>query len=253
VAQVQASQRPARSARSGLAGHAPLWLGAGLAAFVALAVLVERGALTHVDQFAVDHLMPWLHPGASSGGGVAGLVLPFRGGTNGWCVFLDLWNYPCSVLVSGLGVGLAAAACLRRDRPGAAAAIAACWLAGNAVELIGKHVIVRPTLYAELDGSRIPIAAFDQSFPSGHMIRGIVLAAALTVALPRARRAVLVWLLPVAPFLVVSDAHTVSDVLGGLIAGAVLAGAAGMLVRSPSLERFVRERLEGRRQQATAR
>jgi membrane-associated phospholipid phosphatase len=252
---VESRKRPAGTALSGWSGRLSLRLGAGSAVFLLLALLVEWGAFTHLDQFAVDHLMPWLHPGAKPGGGLSGLVQPFGAGTGGWCIFFDLWNYPCSVLVSGLVVGLVAVSCLRSRRPAAAAVIASAWVIGNGVELLGKHFLTRPPLYGELRGHPVEIEAYVNSFPSGHMIRGILVVAALSLVLPRARGVLLLWLAPVGPFLVISSAHTVSDVLGGLVAGAVLAGAARALAASPGLEaraRGLAQLAQRRREQATA-
>lgn len=80
-----------------------------------------------------------------------------------------------------------------------------------------------------MHGQRLRIPFYDASFPSGHMIRGTVVAAILILSWPRARRWILLWVAFVAPALVVSAAHTPSDVLGGLIVGVALLQASRAL------------------------
>jgi membrane-associated phospholipid phosphatase len=209
-----------------------------LVAFALLAVLVEAGALTRGDQFALDHLMPALHPESTSGGSVTqGLYRPFRAGTSPLWEAVDLWTYPCSVIISGLVMATALVVSWRRSRLAPALAIAAAWVVGNAVELAGKGVIRRPALYGSAHGVRIHVTSFDNSFPSGHMIRGTLLVAAIGLLWPRARWVLLPWAVLVAPALVVSSAHTPSDVLGGLLMGLALIGGAAALAASPALER----------------
>ena len=80
--------------------NAALVLGGLLLALVVLTVLVAAGSFTRVDQFSVDHLMPWLRPGSSGPGGSAGYYRPFTLHTTTWSKLFDLWTYPCSVLIS---------------------------------------------------------------------------------------------------------------------------------------------------------
>ncbi len=205
--------------------------------FVLLAapLLVEAGALSGLDQFSLDHLMPALRPQTSRGGSVfTGLYRPFGPGTTWWVVILDLWTFPCSVLVSGLVVGTLLVVSRRRGGTLLALMLAGGWCAGNALELLGKGVIRRPALYLTRGGVRYHASAFDSSFPSGHMIRGAIVLAALALLVPRARGGLRVWYALVAPFLVLSSAHTPSDVVGGLLVGIVLVGGARLLAASPA-------------------
>jgi membrane-associated phospholipid phosphatase len=222
-----------------------------LVAFAVLAVLVEAGALTRVDQFALDHLMPALHPESTSGGSITqGIYRPFRAGTSPLWEAVDLWTYPCSVILSGLVMATVLVVSWRRSRLEPALAIAAAWVVGNAVELAGKAVIRRPALYGTTRGVRIEVTAFSNSFPSGHMIRGTLVVAAVVLVWPRARWLLVPWAILVAPALVVSAAHTPTDVLGGLLMGLALAGAAAALAASPVLDRAsgsIRARLSPQR------
>jgi membrane-associated phospholipid phosphatase len=240
---MNSSRRPGGQPPSGRPGGVVPVVGAA-AAFVVLTGLVQAGAFTRLDQFSLDHLMPWLAPSQRSGSTLSGLVLPFGPRTNAWCRFLDLWTYPCSVLLSGLAVATAVAVCLRRRRALAGLALAGAWLAGNAVEVVGKHLVRRPPLYGHVHGLRVEVVPFLNSFPSGHMIRGLVVVAAVGLVAPAARPALLGWVALVGPFLVVSSAHTVSDVLGGALVGCVLIVAARALASSPELDARVTARLE---------
>ena len=209
-----------------------------LVSFALLTVLVEAGVCTRVDQFSLDHLMPTLQAGhVPSETMIEGLYLPFSAATGAWWKAVDLWTYPCSVAISGLVVSVACVVSWRRSRLEAGLALAAAWVVGNGVELAGKAVIRRPALYGTAHGLRIHITGFDDSFPSGHMIRGILVAAAIGLVWPRARFWLRAWFALVGPFLVLSSAHTPSDVVGGLLMGLALLGAGEALAASRALER----------------
>lgn len=77
---------------------------------------------------------------------------------------------------------------------------------------------------------------FDSSFPSGHMLRGLLMAAALVAVWPALRRPVGLWCGVVAVCLLVTGWHLPTDIAGGVLAAFALiywarAGAAGS--RSP--------------------
>jgi membrane-associated phospholipid phosphatase len=178
------------------------------------ATLVALGALTFVDQFAVDHLMPWLevrrHPFVTFGALTIPSIDPPAAHTA-----VELWTYPAAVVPSLLLVLVAAS---RLARP-SALAWCALWCTGNAVELVGKLSLDRPALYHE----HAHVAAFDSSLPSGHTIRSLVIAGALATAW-RSGRAAYVWAATVPAALVVSGAHTPSDVVAGFFVAVTLAG-----------------------------
>jgi len=196
------------------------------AAFVALAVLVEVGALNWLDQFSVDHLMPWLVPKSGKGLSPATFYRPFTLDTPAPNKLLDLWTYPCSVLVSLLVLLTCAYLVLRRAGPPPALALVAAWALGNAIEVLGKGVITRPGLHETVDGTPVHLVPFDNSFPSGHMIRGTVVAFAIAIVWPRATRWVALWAALVAPALVLQSAHTISDVVGGAVVGVLVCALA---------------------------
>ena len=173
----------AARARTGLAVAVLVLAIAGLTA------LVAGGALTRIDQYGLDHLMPALNPDraqAQESHGYRGYFLPFGLNTSWWVKLLDTWCYPCSVVISFLIVALACLVLHRRGRTVLGLAWAGAWVAGNAIEVIGKGVLARPDLFGTDDaGLRIHVSVFDQSFPSGHAIRCVLVAGALLLLLQR--------------------------------------------------------------------
>jgi membrane-associated phospholipid phosphatase len=219
-----AAAAPSRTAAFVLAGL--------VLALVALTALVAAGTLTRADQFSVTHLMPWLRPGSPSPSGTAGYYRPFTLNTSTWPKILDSWTYPCSLLISGLVVIWAAVVLWRRYGPVVALAPAAAWIIGNGIEVIGKGTITKPAVYATADGQRVHVVSFDDSFPSGHMIRGVIVAFAIAIVFTRLWKWALFWVILVAPALVLQSAHTLTDVVGGAIIGLILLVLMVELVRS---------------------
>lgn len=221
---------PSRSAALVVAGL--------VAALVVLSVLVAAGSLNGVDQFSVDHLMPWLRPRSQGHGGIAGFYRPFYLDTATWTKLLDLWTYPCSLLISALVVIWAAFALWPRYGLVVALTPAVAWVIGNGVEVVGKGTLTRPPLYGTSFGQKVHIQAFDDSFPSGHTIRGVIVAFAVALLFTRWWKWVLVWCALVGPALVLQSSHTITDVVGGLLIGLILLVLMYSVVRAESrLER----------------
>jgi membrane-associated phospholipid phosphatase len=213
-------------------------LGAGLlAALVVVTIGVVLGAFTRLDQYSLDHLMPWLSPRTTGSGGNHGLWRPFTLDASPGHKLLDLLTYPCSVLVSGLVVVIVAVILWPRLGPVAALAPAAVWIVGNAIEVMLKGTIVRPAVYGSSGGARIHVVTFDDSFTSGHMMRGLIVAWTLTLVWRRASPWVWIWTALVGPALVVTSNHTPSDVLGGALVGLLVIVPANAVVRQARRER----------------
>jgi hypothetical protein len=176
------------------------------------ATLSATGVLHGIDQYAVDHLMPWLqtrhHPFVTFRALVEPRVEPPAANTA-----LRLWTYPAAVLPSLLIVVLAA---WRAGR--AAIAWCALWCAGNAIELAGKLTLHKPDLFHH--GTHV--SAFDTSLPSGHTIRALILAGAVATAW-RSGRLAIVWAATVPFALVASGEHVPSDVVTGAFVALTLA------------------------------
>jgi membrane-associated phospholipid phosphatase len=93
--------------------------------------------------------------------------------------------------------------------------LAVVLVVGTAVETICKHVLERPELH---QGAR-HIAAFDHSFPSGHTLRTVLVAAAVARPWGAAWAAASIALIQLAGW------HTPTDIAGGILLG--LAGLLG--------------------------
>jgi membrane-associated phospholipid phosphatase len=190
-------------------------------ALALLAALVQGGVLGSVDQFSADHLMPWLVPGNASGTNAKGFYRPFPLHSPGAIKLLDAWTYPCSVLASAFVVILVGVVLWRRYGPVAGVAPAAAWVIADAVEVIGKWGLTKPAVFGTADGQRVHVVPFDDSFPSGHMMRGVIVAWALALVWRRAVPWLAVWAFFVGPALVLVSAHTITDVVGGALLGLI--------------------------------
>jgi membrane-associated phospholipid phosphatase len=178
------------------------------AAYATLAVLVAAGALTRVDQWGVDHLMPsasFRH--AQAGWLEAAVPLLHQRFDSPLSVATDVVTLPAAALVS-LAIVLAASRV-------AGTGLVVAWAFGSAVELLCKHVLVRPALH---DGS-FHIAAFDSSFPSGHALRAVLVAFAIARSWPRVRPLAVAWVVASVVLLQLAGWHTPSDLAGGLLLG----------------------------------
>jgi hypothetical protein len=188
-------------------------------AFAALAALVAAGTFTRVDQWAVDHVMPGANFHNGEGGLLESLVpLLHSSWSSAYAIAANVVTLPASFLLS-LAIVFA---CSR--------ALAATLVAAVAVEALCKEVLTRPALY---DGS-FHIAAFDSSFPSGHALRTVIVAAAVGWRWPRARPVALAWAVASLVLIQVAGWHTPTDIAGGLLLAALAllgARAAGALGR----------------------
>jgi membrane-associated phospholipid phosphatase len=176
-----------------------------LSAFAALAIAVAAGAFTGLDQWAVEHLMP----GGRFTGGEPSLLdalVPLAGTrwSSTWSVLVNVVAAPASFLV-------ALAIVAWRSR-----VLAALLVAAVAVETLCKELLTRP----ELQHGGRHVVAFDDSFPSGHALRAVLVAGALASPLAAA------WAVAAVALLELAGWHTPTDIVGGL-----LLGASALLVR----------------------
>jgi membrane-associated phospholipid phosphatase len=192
---------------------------AGAVGFAALAGLIAAGSLRSLDQWAIDHAMPWAQfvPGKPS---LEGALIPLW--HEDWHPFAraaaDVVTLPAFFLPATAIVAIACA----RLRGRRALALAAAFVVGNATEVLTKAALARPALFwhgLHLDG-------FDNSYPSGHAIRTVLVAAAVAYAFPRARLAAWLWALCSVAMLEVAGLHVPSDIAGGLLLAGSLVLAA---------------------------
>jgi membrane-associated phospholipid phosphatase len=192
-----------------------------LSLFAALAIAVAAGAFTGLDQWGVDHLMP----GGSFTGGKTSLLdslIPLAGThwDSAWSVLVSVVTVPASFFVS-----LAIVAWRSR-------VLAALLVAAVAVETLCKETLTRPELH---HGAR-HVVAFDDSFPSGHTLRAVLVAGA--IASPWATA----WAVAAIVLLQLAGWHTPTDVAGGL-----LLGASALLARGGAARALGRRRLASSR------
>src|SRR5207237_5136137 len=153
--------------------------------FCALAGVVASGALTSLDQYAVDHWMPELEPGGETTPAISVHQLYPHVGTfpRG---FFNVWTFPASSFFSAAVLAGCAAVLVRRGQRTAALVWVAAWIGANAVEVVGKTALHRPALHATVAGATLPLRSFDHSFPSGHAVRAVVIVAVLAAGWRRA-------------------------------------------------------------------
>ncbi len=203
-------------------------------AFALLGWLVVAGACTRLDQYAVDHLMEHVSPkaGASS---VLSALRPYPSGGSASETAFNVWTFPASVDLSAAGLELCCFVLVRRGRRFAASLWVVAWALGNGIELAGKSLLQRPALLTTVNGVRVHVHSFDSSFPSGHTIRALLLAAMLVAVWPRLAWPGLLWAASVCVVLVVDGDHTPSDVVGGALAALLV--LALVLERLPARDR----------------
>ena len=194
------------------------------AAYAALAVLVAAGALTGLDQWAVDHLMP----GARGNGAApsfleAAVPLYHASWHRPLNVAANIVTVPAQALVSSVLLGACCLALRARGQQRAALIWVAAWLAASAAELLCKSLLTRPPL----DRHGLPLPAFESSFPSGHTLRAVLLAAVAAFVWPAGTRWLAAWAAAVLVLLELDGLHVPSDIAGGLL----LAGLVVVLVR----------------------
>lgn len=192
--------------------------GGSSAAAVVLTLLVRRGRFARFDQHSVSHWMPWLEPTPTTS--LHGLVAPeTRRAT--WGTAVALGTFPASVVVSGSIVLAVVVLLWMRGRRRSSALLVDIWVAANVAELLGKHLVTRPTLHETTWGYHGVLGGLRDSLPSGHVIRALVVATALA-ALGRAGRLAYLWAFAVPVGVVTIGDHTPTDAAVGLAVGIAL-------------------------------
>ena len=193
------------------------------AAYAALAVLVAAGAMNGLDQWSVEHLMPGFGDATVVSSTLEAIVPLLH---SHWDTTLaaigNVVTLPAQALISSA----VAAACwivlARRGRTHAALAWVVAWIAANAVEVLCKSVLSRPLLHHK----GAPLWAFQSSWPSGHTVRSVLLAATVAAVWPAAGRWVAAWAAASLVLLEVDGFHVPTDIAGGLLLAVLAAGIA---------------------------
>jgi membrane-associated phospholipid phosphatase len=202
-------------------GRLQLGIGALAAAFAVIAGLVAGGQLDRLDHYALVHWMPGLDPEKArhTVPPVEGVFMPFGLDAPWWNKLLDLVMYPASITISLALFTIGAIVLWRRGARIAAVVWAATWFAANAVEVLVKVAIEKPGLHATKDGVSYHVSSFDHSFPSGHAMRGVLVAGFVGYVWSRSGRLAAAWVGSMTFCLVAASWHVPSDVVGGVIFG----------------------------------
>jgi membrane-associated phospholipid phosphatase len=197
-------------------------------AFAILTVAVAAHALRPVDRYAIDHLQPFA---ADNLAGTIAPALPQRAlrpivagerspaEAVGAIAFAPADSISALVLAAG-----AAGILLLRRHPWPVAGI---WIAavgaGLAIEGLGKLVV--PQIQFGPSSTTFGVTLHN-TYPSGHSMRAVVVAAMVTALWPRLRMLAAAWAVYVTAVLELGGLHVPSDIAGGLLAGGALACAA---------------------------
>ena len=184
--------------RSALTRRA-LWYSA---AFVVLAALVDITDFDRLNSFAVQHLQP----------------LAGGNGHPQMREWTEVLISPAGPMITALVIAAAAICLLVQGRNRAAAAWPAALALALVVEIVSKLVVGqhRSGIWHGFG------LTFDSSFPSGHVLRAILIAGAVAAVIPALRVALGLWCAAVAVCLLVNGWHLPTDIAGGILAGMAL-------------------------------
>jgi membrane-associated phospholipid phosphatase len=198
------------------------------AAFAILTLAVAAHALRPVDRYALDHLQPFQTENA------AGTIAPaeperaieqiLHGQRSLAQSAAALLFAPADSLSALVLTACAALVLLRRGRPWRVAGVwVGAVVVGLAVEGAGKLVIPQ---IAFGPPTTILGVTIEGTYPSGHTIRSVILAAMIASLWPRTRVPAVAWVVYVTGLLELGGLHVPSDIAGGFLVGGALACAA---------------------------
>jgi membrane-associated phospholipid phosphatase len=197
---------------------------------VLLGIAVSAGWTNVIDQYAVDHLMPGLYPFVAGRYGVVVFASKsFMSNPNRIVNRIaDTVTQPASVVpATAIVIGALGFDAIYRRRLVEDLLLAAGYMVGNAAELVGKAIVQRPQLVLHGTLGELPLRKFTWSYPSGHTIRALFVAAVIAYVWPLLRGVAVLWSLAVVGLLEVAGTHTPTDIAGGLL----VAGGLLLLVR----------------------
>lgn len=205
--------------------HPGAWRRRALAAalpLLALSAVVVLGHAAVVDQFTVDELMPYRDRPPAKASLPDQLMSPLAAvgrEINGAVRLLFVITVPAAPLVATVASAAAALLLARRGFPERAAAWGVVLVGATVTELVMKTAIERPLLH-QFDTIRDTIVSkesFNHAFPSGHTLRGLMLAVLVAELAPRLRTWLAVWFVAMSAALVLTSMHTPIDIVGGVL------------------------------------
>ena len=171
-------------------------------AFVVLAALVDITDFDRLNAFAVHNLQP----------------LAGGNGHPRMRAWTEVLISPAGPMITALVIAGAAVCLLARRQTRSAAAWPAALALALVVEIICK-LVVGQHRSGIWHGFGLTL---DSSFPSGHMLRAILIAGAVAAVIPALRVALGMWCAAVAVCLLINGWHLPTDIAGGILAGMAL-------------------------------
>jgi membrane-associated phospholipid phosphatase len=169
------------------------------ATFVILGALVQITDFDRLNAFSVRHLQPIAggkgHPRLNN--------------------LADLIVSPGAPSLALLVIAVCAAILYSQGRRWAAAAWPATLAMAFLIEIVSK-IVISQHRSGVWQGYGF---TFDSSFPSGHMLRAVLVAGALSAVWPQLRTPLNWWCGVVAVCLLITGFHLPTDIVGGLLAG----------------------------------
>ncbi len=193
---------------------------AGLAA---LAVLVATGHAATFDQWSADSLMPYQDRPLSQPSLWDQLMSPLaavtRAGNDFPSRLLFAATVPAAPLAAGVAAVLGIFALATRGQPRRALAWTVVLVSCAVAEAGIKALVERPLIhkYDVVRQASVTKDSFNHSFPSGHTVRGVLLAFLFAELIPALRPLLAAWLVVMSASLVLASMHTPTDVAGGVL------------------------------------
>ena len=201
-----------------------LFLGA---AFVILTSAVQAGVVRPVDRFAVHHLQPLsqtsLAQTVTAPDPLVAVLPVVRGHQSVLVTTAAIAFAPADTLAAVIIIAATGLMLYRRGRRRAAVGWIGALLAGLAIEGVGKLLVgqIQFSPAATVFG-----VTLNGSYPSGHTIRSVILAAMVATLWPRTRPWLIAWVALLTSLLELGGLHVPSEIAGGFLAGGALACAA---------------------------
>ena len=167
-----------------------------------LAALVDITDFDRLNAFAVHHLQP----------------LAGGNGHPRMRQWTEVLISPAGPMITALIVAAASICLLARRRNRAAVAWPAALAMALVVEIVSKLVVGqhRSGIWHGFG------LTFDSSFPSGHMLRAILITGAVAAVIPALRLVLGLWCVAVGVCLLINGWHLPTDIAGGILAGMAL-------------------------------
>jgi membrane-associated phospholipid phosphatase len=189
----------------------------------ALAVLVATGHAATFDQWSADALMPYQDrpPGEPSLWDqlMSPLAAVTRTGNDVPSRLLFAATVPAAPLAASVAGALGILALAARGRPRRALAWTVALVSCAVAEAGIKALVERPLIhkYDAVQQASVTKDSFNHSFPSGHTVRGVLLAFLFAELVPALRPLLAAWLVVMSASLVMASMHTPTDVAGGVL------------------------------------